>query len=292
MKLRIIMFLIINMAIMLTLFVSTTIIGFFGVDIAEYLFGTGSNTSMFIFAAIFGFGGAFISLFLSKIIVKRSMGVKLISSDTHNETERWLYDFIQELSQKAGIVMPEVGIYSGAPNAFATGHSKNSSLIAVSTGLLQEMNQEEVEGVLAHEMAHVVNGDMVTMTLLQGVLNTFVIFLARIVGGIIDKGVLKNTSNEKGIGYYASVFVLEIIFSIVASIIMAFFSRYREFKADEGAVKFHGKKEGIYNALVTLGQLKPQPLPNDMKAFGIVGFMGLFSTHPSIEQRLENIRNL
>ena len=291
MALRVIMFLIINAAVLLTFFISTTILGMFGIDIAMYATGSEGNTSLLLFAAIFGFGGAFVSLFLSKFLTKKLMKVQVINPENASQQELWLYHFIEKLSYEAHIKMPEVGIYHGSPNAFATGWSKNSSLIAVSDGLLELMNKEEVEGVLAHEMAHVVNGDMVTMTLLQGVLNTFVIFFARIVGNIIDTVVFKNESSEKGIGYYAIVFVLEIIFSILASIITAYFSRYREFKADEGAVQFHGK-DGIYKALLKLGQLKTQPLPNDMKAFGIVGFMGVFSTHPSIEKRLSHIESL
>ena len=218
------------------------------------------------------------------------MKVEIIDDSARGES-RWIYKRVEYLAKKAGIGMPEVGIYEGAPNAFATGWNRNKALVAVSTGLMNQMNHEEIEGIIAHEISHVKNGDMITMTLMQGVLNTFVIFFARIVGGIIDKAIFKNEEGV-GIGYYVTVFVLEMIFSLIASVILMAFSRYREYKADEGAVKLNGKN-GIYNALARLGSVPKEQLalPDNMQSFGIVGFLGVFSSHPPIEKRLKNIEN-
>jgi len=278
---------IMNIAVMGTMYAAMFLLGLFGINIQDYIGGQG-YTGLFIFALIFGFGGAFISLFISKWMTKKTMRVKLIDENSYGD-QRWVYKRVENLAKKAGIGMPEVGIYEGAPNAFATGWNRNNALVAVSTGLINKMSHEEIEGILAHEIAHVKNGDMITMTLMQGVLNTFVIFLARIVGGIIDKAIFKNEEGV-GIGYYVTVLVLEMLFSLLASIILMAYSRHREYRADEGAVDLNGQR-GIYNALAKLGSVpqKQLALPDNMKAFGIVGMLGLFRSHPPIEKRLKNI---
>jgi len=281
---------IMNIAVMTTMYIAIFILKLFGIDVYQMM-GHG-NQGIFLFAAIIGFSGAFISLFISKWMAKRSMGIELINENSHGKAY-WVYKRVEALSKKAGIGMPEVGIFHGNPNAFATGWNRNNALVAVSDGLLNQMSNEEIEGVIAHEISHIKNGDMITMTLMQGVLNTFVIFFARIVGNIIDKAIFKNEEGEYGIGYYLTVFILEILFSILASIILMAFSRHREYKADEGAVSLNGKS-GIYNALAKLGSIPKEQLalPGNMKAFGIVGFLGLFSSHPPIEKRLKHIEKL
>lgn len=275
-----------NLAVMAMIYIFITVLWLFGIDILGAL-GQGYE-GLFIMAAIFGFGGALISLFLSKWIVKKSMGVDIINANDGGDLAL-IYDMVQELSQKAGIGMPEVGIYNGEPNAFATGWNRDHSLVAVSTGLIEQMSDEEINGILAHEISHIKNGDMVTMTLMQGVLNTFVIFFSRIIGSIIDKAVFKNERGH-GAGYFITVMVLEMMFSLIASIILMAFSRYREYRADEGAVRLSGKN-GIYSALARLGSVPQSQLALDdnMKAFGIVGLLGWFRTHPQIEDRLKNI---
>jgi len=236
-----------------------------------------------------GFGGAFISLLISKPIAKWSTGARVIAQPA-NATERWLVDTVAAQAQRAGIGMPEVAVYEGAPNAFATGATKNSSLVAVSTGLLQSMTQEEVEAVLAHEVAHIANGYMVTLTLIQGVVNTFVIFLARIVGYFVDSLLRKNDneSSGPGIGYMVTVVVCEILFGILASVIVAWFSRQREFRADRGAAQIIGRPQPMIAALRRLGGLEEGALPKNMAAFGISGkgALALFSSHPPIESRI------
>ncbi len=282
-----IMLIIMNLAVMASLYIFMFILSaFFGVRL-----DANSMTGLFIMASIFGFGGAFISLLLSKWMAKRSMGVEIIKTP-RNEAEEWLITTIAKLSAKAGLKMPEVGIFDGPPNAFATGWNRNDALVAVSTSLFDIMDAKEIEGVLAHEISHIKHGDMITMTLMQGVLNTFVIFISRIIANIISP---RNEEGEANpFAYMAISFVLEMVFSIFATAILMWFSRYREFKADEGSVRLNGK-EGIYYALAKLGQIPKEQLtlPNDMKAFGIVGFLeSLFASHPPIEARLKYIESL
>ncbi|WP_313036072.1 protease HtpX, partial [Massilia alkalitolerans] len=232
---------------------------------------------------------SFISLLMSKPMAKWSTGARVIETPA-NGTERWLVDTVRRLSERAGIGMPEVAVYEGEPNAFATGAFKNSALVAVSTGLLASMNQDEVEAVLGHEVAHIANGDMVTLTLIQGVVNTFVVFLARVVGYFVDKLLFRSEDRGPGIGYMITVFVCEIAFGILASIIVAWFSRKREFRADAGSAKLLGSPVPMQHALARLGGLAPGALPSSMAASGISGSGGgwgaLFSTHPPMEQRI------
>lgn len=238
-------------------------------------------------AMVMGFGGAFISLFMSKMMAKWSTGAEIIDQP-RNQTEAWLVDTVARHAQRAGIAMPEVAIYEGEPNAFATGPSRNNSLVAVSTGLLHSMNQEEVEAVIAHEVAHVANGDMVTLTLIQGVVNTFVFFLARVVGSVVDSALRRdNESSGHGIGYMVTVFVCEIAFGILASMIVAYFSRQREYAADAGAAQLMGNARPMINALRRLGGVDANDLPKDMQAMGIAGgAASLFASHPSLEERI------
>ena len=242
---------------------------------------------LLIFAAIFGFGGAFISLFMSKTIAKWSTGARLIDG-TEGTNEYWLVDTVKKLAGKAGIGMPEVAVYEGEPNAFATGAFRDSALVAVSTGLLQSMNRGEVEAVLGHEIGHVANGDMVTLTLIQGVVNTFVIFLSRVIGYLVDRVILKNERGE-GLGYFLTVIVSQIVLGLFASIIVAWFSRQREFRADAASATLLGTPQPMVAALHRLGSMQPGALPQAMQAFGInasPGFMALFASHPPIEQRI------
>jgi heat shock protein HtpX len=245
------------------------------------------------FALIMGFGGAFISLLISKPVAKWSSGVQLIN-EPRNADEAWIVDTVRRLSEKAGIGMPEVGIFQGEPNAFATGAFKNNALVAVSTGLLQGMTRDEVEAVLGHEVAHIANGDMVTMALIQGVMNTFVVFLSRIVGYAVDSFLRKGDqeSSGPGIGYYVTTIVLDIILGFLAAIIVAWFSRQREFRADSGAAQLLGRKQPMINALARLGGMVPGELPKSVAAMGIAGGIGqLFSTHPPIEERIAALQN-
>jgi len=280
---RIVLFLITNIAVMLVLSVTLNVLG-----VNRFLGAEGLNVGMLlVFAAVVGFTGAFISLLMSKPMAKWSTGAQVIDAP-QNADEQWLVGTVRRLAEKAGVGMPEVAVYEGEPNAFATGAFRDSSLVAVSTGLLQSMTKEEVEAVLAHEVAHVANGDMVTLTLIQGVVNTFVVFLARIVGYVVDRIVFKT---EKGVGpgYYVTVFVCEIVFGILASIIVAWFSRQREFRADAGAASFLGNPRPMVSALRRLGGLEPGELPKAFQSSGIsdkAGFMALFSTHPPIEERI------
>lgn len=251
--------------------------------------------TLLVFSAIIGFGGAFISLLISKPMAKMTTGARVIDPNAPgNSSEAWLVQTVHQLADKAQIGRPEVAIYDGAPNAFATGAFRNSSLVAVSTGLLQSMTEEEVTAVLGHEVAHIANGDMVTLTLIQGVLNTFVVFFARIVGYFVDRVVLKN-DRGLGPGYYITAFVAEIIFAVLASIIVAWFSRRREFRADEGSARLLQSREPMIKALARLGGLNPGELPRSFEASGISGGGGitaLFSTHPPIEQRIAALRAL
>jgi heat shock protein HtpX len=245
------------------------------------------------FALIMGFGGAIISLLMSKWIAKMSSGVKVIDQPA-NADEAWIVDTVRKLADKAGIGMPEVGIFEGDPNAFATGAFRDSALVAVSTGLLQNMTHEEIEAVLAHEVAHIANGDMVTMALIQGVMNTFVVFLSRIVGYAVDSFLRKGDQENSGpgIGYYVTTIVLDIILGFLAAIIVAWFSRQREFRADAGAAGLIGRKQPMINALARLGGMVPGELPKSVAAMGIAGGIGqLFSTHPPIEERIAALQN-
>jgi heat shock protein HtpX len=250
---------------------------------------------LMVFSAIMGFGGAFISLWMSKTIAKWSTGAKVISSP-NTATELWLFDTVRRFSEKAGLPMPEIAIYEGEPNAFATGSSRNNSLVAVSTGLLQTMTRQEAEAVIAHEVAHVANGDMVTLTLIQGVMNTFVYFLARVVGYLVDSFLRRGSDNESGpgIGYTITVIVCDIVFGIVASIVVMYFSRQREFRADAGAAQLMGSAQPMMAALRRLGGMEAGELPQNVATSGIngrPGWMDLFSSHPPLEVRIAALAN-
>lgn len=283
---RVLLFLATNLAVMLVLSFTASLLG-----VNRFLTGNGLNLGMLLaFAALMGFGGSFISLLMSKTIAKWSTGAQVITQPS-NGTEVWLVQTVQKLADRAGLPMPEVAIYEGEANAFATGATKKSSLVAVSTGLLQTMSHDEVEAVLAHEVAHIANGDMVTLTLIQGVVNTFVIFLARIVGYFVDSMLRKNDeeSSGPGIGYMITVVVCEIVFGILASILVATFSRHREYRADAGAAKLMGSPTPMVAALRRLGGMEADGLPQNMQAMGIAGgksWLSLFSSHPPIEQRI------
>ena len=282
---RIVLFLATNLAVVLVLSLSASLLG-----INRFLTANGLNLPMLLaFAALMGFGGAFISLWLSKPIAKWSTKARVISQPA-NATEAWLLNTVEGQARTAGIKMPEVAVYKGEPNAFATGPTRNGSLVAVSTGLLASMSQEEVEAVLAHEVAHIANGDMVTLTLVQGVVNTFVVFLARVVGYAVDQMLRRNDSEQSGpgIGYMVTVVVCEILFGILASIIVMYFSRQREFRADRGAARILGRPQPMIAALRRLGGLAEGELPKNMAAFGISGkgALSLFSSHPPIEARI------
>jgi heat shock protein HtpX len=240
-----------------------------------------------------GFGGAIISLLISKPMAKWTSGVRVIK-EPQNADEAWIVDTVRKLADKAKIGMPEVGIFDGEPNAFATGAFKNSALVAVSTGLLQGMTAEEIEAVLGHEVAHIANGDMVTMTLIQGVMNTFVVFLSRVIGYAVDSFLRRDGDRNSGpgIGYMVTTFVLDILLGFLASMIVAWFSRHREFRADAGAAQLMGRKQPMMNALARLGGMQPGELPQTVQALGITGGIGkLFSTHPPIEERIAALQN-
>jgi len=286
---RILLFVMTNLAVVLVLGVVASALG-----VNRFLTANGLDLGALLgFALIMGFGGAFISLLISKPVAKWSSGVRLINQPG-NADEAWIVDTVRRLSEKAGIGMPEVGIFEGEPNAFATGAFKNNALVAVSTGLLQGMTRDEVEAVLGHEVAHIANGDMVTMTLIQGVMNTFVVFLSRIVGYAVDSFLRKGDqeSSGPGIGYYVTTIVLDIILGFLAAIIVAWFSRQREFRADSGAAQLLGRKQPMINALARLGGMVPGELPKSVAAMGIAGGIGqLFSTHPPIEERIAALQN-
>ncbi|MES2899067.1 MAG: protease HtpX [Pseudomonadota bacterium] len=287
---RVVLFLATNLAVVLVLSIVLNVLG-----VGRGVSAAGLNIPQLLtFSVVVGFTGAIISLLLSKTMAKWTTGARVITNPANAE-ELWLVNTVRQLAERAGIGMPDVAIYDGEPNAFATGAFKNSALVAVSTGLLQGMERSEVEAVLGHEVAHVANGDMVTLTLIQGVVNTFVVFLARVVGFFVDKVLLRNNDRGPGIGYMITVFVCEILFALVASIIVAWFSRQREFRADAGSAKLLGSPRPMQQALARLGGLQPAPLPSAMKAFGISGGGGwgsLFSTHPPMEQRIEALNKL
>jgi heat shock protein HtpX len=281
---RVALFIVTNLAIVLVL---SVVLRLLGLDRAMYVQTGVSYGELLVFSAVVGFTGAIISLLLSKPMAKWSTGAHVIEQPG-SEAEAWLVETVRRLATKAGVGMPEVAVYEGAANAFATGAFRNSALVAVSTGLLQSMNKEEVEAVLGHEMAHVANGDMVTLTLIQGVVNTFVIFFARIIGSIVDKTVFR-AERGNGPGYFITVIVAQIVLGILASMIVAWFSRRREFRADAGSAQFLGSPTPMVNALRRLGGLEPGELPKAMSGFGITdrgGVMALFATHPPIEERI------
>ena len=280
---RIALFIATNLAVMLVISVVLNLLG-----VGRIAGPNGLNVgSLLVMSTVIGFAGAIISLLISKPMAKWSTGAQVISAPSTPE-EKWLVDTVKKLADKAQIGMPEVAIYDAEPNAFATGAFKNSALVAVSTGLLQSMTRDEVEAVLAHEVAHIANGDMVTMTLIQGVVNTFVVFLSRVVGYVVDKQINKD-GNGQGVGYMVTSLVCQLVFGLLASVIVAWFSRQREFRADSGAADLMGQPKSMVNALARLGGLEPGELPKNIAAAGIsdkAGFMALFSTHPPIEQRI------
>jgi heat shock protein HtpX len=278
---RIILFVATNLAVVLVL---SIVLRIFGLDRA---LGPGLQYGqLLVYSLVVGFTGAIISLLMSKSIAKWTTGAHVIETPS-NEAEAWLVDTVRKLATQVHIEMPEVGIYEGPANAFATGAFKNSAFVAVSTGLLQSMNHEEVEAVLGHEISHVANGDMVTLTLIQGVVNTFVVFLSRIVGSIVDRTVFR-TERGTGPGYFITVMVCQVVFGILASMIVAWFSRWREFRADAGSARLLGAQPMIH-ALRRLGGIEAGGLPQAMNALGIAGssgFMALFASHPPIEKRI------
>jgi heat shock protein HtpX len=288
---RIVLLIATNVAIMLVL---SIVVSVFGLD--RYLTKEGLNLqSLLVFSAVLGFGGAFISLLISKWMAKAAMGVKVIT-EPRTADEQWLVNTVRAQAQQAGIGMPEVGIFdSPDPNAFATGANKNSALVAVSTGLLRNMRRNEVEAVLGHEVSHVANGDMVTLTLIQGVMNTFVFFLARIVGFVVDRMILKN-ERSGGIGYFVTVMAAQLVLGILAGMVVAWFSRQREFRADAGGAHLAGTNSMV-GALEALRRVhSPTALPEKMQAFGIrsgtpQGWQKLFMSHPPLEERIAALNN-
>jgi heat shock protein HtpX len=290
---RIALFLLTNIAVVVVLGIVASLLG-----VNRFLTANGLNLGALLgFAFIMGFGGAIISLLISKPVAKWSAGVQVIEQP-RNADEAWIVETVRKLADKAGIGMPEVGIFEGDPNAFATGAFKNSALVAVSTGLLQSMTHEEIEAVIGHEVAHIANGDMVTMTLIQGVMNTFVVFLSRVIGYAVDSFLRKgdDRSSGPGIGYYVSTIVLDIVLGFAAAIVVAWFSRQREFRADAGSANLLGTSVPMQHALARLAGLAPGALPQSFAASGIAGgasgWGALFSTHPPMEQRIAALQNL
>jgi len=285
---RVFLFIVTNLAVMLVLGIVASVLGvnrFFGPD--------GLDMGLLLgFAAVIGFGGAIISLLISKPMAKWSTGAVVIN-DSPDATHQWLVQTVGRLAQSAGVQMPEVAIFEGAPNAFATGAFKNSALVAVSTGLLQSMTREEVEAVIGHEVAHIANGDMVTLTLIQGVMNTFVVFLSRAIGYFVDRVILKNERDGPGIGYFVSTIVLDMLLGVLAAMVVAWFSRQREYRADAGAAHLMGRKQPMINALARLGGVTAGELPQSVQAMGISGkggVMALLASHPPIEDRIARLR--
>ena len=286
---RIFLFVLTNVLVVAVLGVVASLLG-----VNRYLTSNGLNLGALLgFALVMGFGGAIISLLISKPMAKMSAGVRIIN-EPQSPDEAWIVQTVRKFADQSGIGMPEVGIFEGEPNAFATGAFKNSSLVAVSTGLLQNMTRDEVEAVIGHEVAHVANGDMVTMTLIQGVMNTFVVFLSRVIGYVVD-GFLRRGDDRNlgpGIGYMVTTLVLDIVLGFAAAIVVAWFSRQREFRADAGAAQLMGRKQPMINALARLGGLPAGELPKAVEAMGITGAMGkLFATHPPIEERIAALQN-
>ena len=284
---RIVLFLLTNLAVMLVLGVVTSVFG-----LNRYLSAYGMNYgSLMVFSLFIGFTGSIISLLMSKQMAKWTTGLQLITQP-RTADEAWIVQTVQRLAERAGIGMPEVGIYEGEPNAFATGAFKNSALVAVSTGLLSGMTRDEVEAVLGHEVAHIANGDMVTMTLIQGVVNTFVIFLSRAIGFAIDNFLNRGEERRSpGAGYMITYLVLEVFLGILASTIVAWYSRQREFRADAGSGDLMGQRQSMIQALRRLGGLQAGELPNGLQSMGITGSIGkLFATHPPIEERIARLQ--
>jgi heat shock protein HtpX len=286
---RIVLFLATNLAVLVVLSFFLNVLG-----VGQFLTAEGIDlTQLLAFSAVVGFAGSFISLLLSKRMAKWGTGAKVIDG-SEGTTQGWLVQTVRRLADKAGVGMPEVAIFEGAPNAFATGAFKNDALVAVSTGLLESMSREEIEAVLGHEIAHVANGDMVTLTLIQGVVNTFVVFLSRVVGFFVDKLVFR-TERGVGPGFYVAVLVSEIVFGILASMIVAWFSRLREFRADRGSADLLGTPRPMIAALSKLGGLQAGALPASFKAFGISSspsrLFALFSSHPPIEARIAALQS-
>jgi heat shock protein HtpX len=285
---RIFLFLATNIAVMVVLAIVTRL---FGLD--RVMGPSGMNLgALMATSLVVGFTGAIISLLLSKFMAKRSMGARVIETP-QNQDEVWIVETVRKFADKAGIGMPEVAIYEGEPNAFATGAFKNSALVAVSTGLLQSMTKEEVEAVIGHEISHVANGDMVTMTLIQGVMNTFVYFLSRVIGSVIDSAMRRGNDSGPGMASFAISMVLQVVLGFLASIVVALFSRHREFKADAGAAGLMGQSRSMQAALLRLSGQTPGELPKTMAAMGIAGGLGqLFSTHPPMEERIAALQAL
>lgn len=288
---RILLFLATNLAVIFVASITLSLLGVGNIHVAGGQLDLGN---LLAFCLVFGMAGSFVSLLISKWMAKRSMGVQIIDSP-QSEGEQWLLQTVKELSDKAGIGMPEVGIFSSPmPNAFATGWNRNKALVAVSTGLLHRMNRDQVKAVLGHEIGHVANGDMVTLALIQGVVNAFVMFFARIVGNFVDRAVFKNESDGPGFGYYIATIVAEIVFGILASTIVAWFSRRREFRADQAGAELVSPAAMI-SALAALQQTyeEPSELTGELVAFGIRGsgkFSALFASHPPLDVRIESLR--
>ncbi|HRL31166.1 MAG TPA: protease HtpX, partial [Ottowia sp.] len=278
---RILLFVLTNVAVMAVVGLVSSLFG-----LGRYV---GTNTGqLMIFSLLVGFTGAIVSLLMSKSMAKMTMGLKVINQPA-NADEAWIVETVRKFADKAGIGMPEVAIYEGEPNAFATGAFKNSALVAVSTGLLRGMTREEVEAVIGHEVAHVANGDMVTMALIQGVMNTFVVFASRMIGSLVDGAMRRGENSGPGIGYYVTTVVLDILFGFLAGIIVAWFSRQREFRADRGSAQLMGNPRNMINALARLGGLhaEGQQMPKNLQTMAIVGSIGkLFATHPPMEERI------
>ena len=288
---RVLLFLLTNVAVMVVLGIAASVLG-----LHNYARGSGLQLGTLLgYALLMGFGGATISLLISKPMAKWSTGAVVINDST-DPTHRWLVDTVRRLSAKAGLQMPEVAIYDGEPNAFATGAFKNSALVAVSSGLLYNMDREEVEAVLGHEVAHIANGDMVTLTLIQGVMNTFVVFLSRVIGYVVDRVILKNERDGPGLGYLITTVVLDLLLGAVAAMIVAWFSRQREFRADAGSAALLGNKQPMIRALRNLGGLDPGELPKSVAAMGISsragGLMALFASHPPMADRVAALQKL
>ena len=286
---RILLLVLTNVLVVVVLGIVASLLG-----VNRFLTSNGLNLGLLLgYALVIGFGGAFISLLISKPMAKWSSGVQVIAQP-QNADEAWVVETVRRFSEKAGIGMPEVGIFEGEPNAFATGAFKDSALVAVSTGLLAGMTREEVEAVIGHEVAHIANGDMVTMTLIQGVMNTFVVFLSRVIAYAVDSFLRKNDEQNSGPGmaYFITTIVLDIVLGFAAAMVVAWFSRQREFRADAGAAQLMGRKQPMVNALARLGGMTPGELPKSVAAFGIAGGIGqLFSTHPPIEERIAALQS-
>ncbi len=287
---RIVLFLATNLAVLVVLGVVTRLLG-----VDRFLDAYGLNLPALLgFAAVIGFGGAFISLMMSKTIARFSTGAQIIEQP-RDPSEAWLLDTVSRLAASAGIGMPDVAIYEGEPNAFATGARRDHALVAVSTGLLQTMSREQAAAVLGHEISHVANGDMVTLTLIQGVVNTFVVFLSRVVGFLVDSALRRGDAEDRGpgIGYFVTTLVCDILFGVLASMIVAWFSRQREFRADAGSARLLGTPQPMISALQRLGEMQPGGLPRNLATAGITdrpAWMELFASHPPLEQRIAALR--